>query len=295
MGENSAGRKEFTFNVNVFGRPGKIDGTIELTEIAHDTITLAWNPPKDNGGADITNYIVERKEIETQNFWYTVNANCNRNICTVRKLNTNMDYMFRIAAENKFGMSEWVESPVMQPRHKFRVPTAPSQPTVDKIKADSMVVSWEAPASDGGSKVEGYLLERKETNAIIWTKVNTIPMQKTEFRVANLIEGLEYQFRVRAVNSVGESNYSELSKQKKAFNSVSAPTPPEVTSVLPDQVTMIWKAPRDDGGAPIIAYDVEKRSGGEDARWYKCSYTSVDECEFTAIGLTEGQAYQFRV
>jgi titin len=157
--ENSAGRKEFTFNVNVFGRPGKIDGTIEPTEITHDTITLAWNPPKDNGGADITNYVVERKEIETQNFWYTVNANCNRNICTVRKLNANMDYIYRIYFQQQFGMSEWVESPIMQPRHKFRVPTPPTQPTVDKVKADSMVVSWEAPSGDGGSKVQASILQ----------------------------------------------------------------------------------------------------------------------------------------
>merc|ERR1711957_631026 len=103
-----------------------------------------------------------------------------------------MEYMFRIASENKFGMSQWVESPVMQPRHKFRVSTPPTQPVVGKVKADSMAVSWEAPSSDGGSKVEGYLLERKESNAIIWTKVNTIPMQKTDFKVGSLIEGLEY-------------------------------------------------------------------------------------------------------
>ena len=41
--------------------PGKPEGPIDYKDMMGDSLTLTWKPPKDDGGSDITNYIVEKR------------------------------------------------------------------------------------------------------------------------------------------------------------------------------------------------------------------------------------------
>lgn len=63
--KNRFGLDSAKFNVKVLDRPGKPEGPIKPTEIVADAMTLHWNPPKDNGGDEITNYVVEKKDPNT--------------------------------------------------------------------------------------------------------------------------------------------------------------------------------------------------------------------------------------
>lgn len=58
---NSSGFDTATVNVKVLDRPSPPEN-LRADEFAGDALTLFWNPPKDNGGADITNYVIEKKE-----------------------------------------------------------------------------------------------------------------------------------------------------------------------------------------------------------------------------------------
>lgn len=88
------------------------------------------------------------------------------------------------------------------------------------VTANSMSFRWEEPYHDGGSKVTGYWIEKKERNTILWVRENTIPCFECYYKVDSLIEGLEYQFRVYAMNSAGLSKASEASKRAVAQNPV---------------------------------------------------------------------------
>ncbi len=76
------------------------------------------------------------------------------------------------------------------------------------------------PYHDGGSQVTGYLIEKKERNTILWVRENKIPCLECHYKVSNLIEGLEYQFRVYAMNIAGLSKASEPSRPALALNPV---------------------------------------------------------------------------
>ena len=39
-------------------KPGKPEA-LEITKVTKNTVSLAWKPPKDDGGAEIFNYVVE--------------------------------------------------------------------------------------------------------------------------------------------------------------------------------------------------------------------------------------------
>uniref|UniRef100_H2YLF2 Titin n=1 Tax=Ciona savignyi TaxID=51511 RepID=H2YLF2_CIOSA len=291
--ESAAGRKEAQFTLNVYGNPGKIKGLIEFPDITANSIVLKWTPPENNGGSDITNYIIEKKETSSDT-WSSVNANCSRTTVKAIKLNQNSEYVFRIAAENKYGLGEFTESQEVVAKYPFRTPTVPPQPEVVEISADVMTVVWKECHSDGGSQITGYHIEKKERNAILWTKANLATLRSREFKATGLTEGLEYQFRVYAENMAGKSAPSEASKPERAHNVVSPPTCPDWTDITRDSVTLVWKPPKSDGGSKIIGYNIEKRSGA-DGRWLKCNYTNVQDCEFTATALNSGEKYQFRV
>lgn len=87
-------------------------------------------------------------------------------------------------------------------------PEAPGTPNITMIGEDFVNLSWERPKNDGGGKILGYIIEKREQGMEVWQKCNQSPVPQSIFNVANLIEGRQYEFRVFAVNNAGISQPS---------------------------------------------------------------------------------------
>lgn len=83
-------------------------------------------------------------------------------------------------------------------------PSEPRNLQINKINKDFVILSWERPSSDGGSPITGYCIEKKERNSLLWVKANESVVKATQYTCTNLIEGLEYTFRVSALNMAGQ-------------------------------------------------------------------------------------------
>ena len=74
---------------------------------------LTWEEPEDNGGSPITGYIVEVKDVNRRS--WKEGGKTEELEFTVPKLIEGNEYLFRVSAENQYGISEPVQTtePVM--------------------------------------------------------------------------------------------------------------------------------------------------------------------------------------
>lgn len=88
-------------------KPSAPQGPLEATDTTPTAITLQWKPPKDNGGAPISHYILEKKP-KGSNKWQKVPGNISPNDteATAKNLDEGEEYDFRVLAVNPQGESE---------------------------------------------------------------------------------------------------------------------------------------------------------------------------------------------
>uniref|UniRef100_A0A3B3QHS6 Uncharacterized protein n=1 Tax=Paramormyrops kingsleyae TaxID=1676925 RepID=A0A3B3QHS6_9TELE len=107
-----------------------------------------------------------------------------------------------VCAKNRFGIDQQtVELDVAD------VPDPPRGVKASDVSRDSVTLNWCAPASDGGSKVTSYIVEKCATTAEKWMRV--AQARDTHYTVINLFGKTSYQFRVIAENKFGQSEPSE--------------------------------------------------------------------------------------
>lgn len=84
-------------------------------------------------------------------------------------------------------------------------PSKPEGPlAVKEITKDHCHLSWNPPKDDGGLPIEHYVVEAMDMDTKKWVEVGKV-QEDTQCGVPDLVPGKKYKFRVKAVNSEGES------------------------------------------------------------------------------------------
>lgn len=92
-----------TWLCSVTDKPGApINFTFD--EIRDTSVICNWEPPEDDGGSEILNYILEKKDNKNDEIgWITITSTLKGTSFPVTKLIEGKEYIFRVTAENKFG------------------------------------------------------------------------------------------------------------------------------------------------------------------------------------------------
>lgn len=61
----------------------------------------------------------------------------------------------------------------------------------------------------------GYVVEKKQAGSDFWTKANPYNVTDNNYQVTDLVDNVEYEFRVKAVNKAGESEPSSSTGRVK--------------------------------------------------------------------------------
>ena len=255
-------------------------------------VSLTWSAPASNGGATITDYIVQYQSASKGgNSWTTVSDGTSTlTSVTVTGLTNGTGYLFRVAATNSSGTGSYsASSPSVAPV------TTPGAPRFLLATAgDSQVeLTWTAPASDGGASIIDYEVQYSYDDGISWTTFQRSASNAASTTVTGLWLGIPFIFRVAAINSVGTGSYSSNSA---SVTPVTIPyAPREVRGVPGDtQVELTWYEPGYNGGATINDYVIQYSSNGG-YNWTTFSDGISTSRSATVTGLTNGTTYVFRV
>ena len=115
------------------------------------------------------------------------------------------------------------------------VPDAPRSLNVSPDDTGTLDVSWEAPASDGGSDITGYKVQWKRV-ADSWdtpADVFEATVSRMTHTITGLTDGVEYAVRIIAANDEGDGPPSD-----EATGTPRETTPPELSTATVDGTTL---------------------------------------------------------
>ena len=215
---------------------------------------------------------------------------------TVPKLIANHEYVFRVSAENKFGIGAAKISEAVVAKNPFGPPKACPPPMIQNATATSITVSWKVPQDDGGKAITGYYLEKRETKNVQWSKVNRRAILDRTHKVGGLSEKTEYEFRVLAENQAGVGDPSPPSRSVVAADPTYPPAPPafpKVDDMTKSSVMLKWGKPAYDGGMEITQYCIYIAKPEDPDVYTRCGVSRATAYNVTA--LMSGREYKFRI
>ncbi|CAG2106083.1 unnamed protein product, partial [Medioppia subpectinata] len=208
--KNEFGTDEAVVEIKVLSKPSKPKGPLDVSDVHSEGCKLKWDKPEDDGGEPVTGYVVEKMDVDTGR-WVPVTT-VREPEADIKGLIPGKEYKFRVKAINSEGESEPLETDVaIVAKNPFDEPGKPGKPSAKDWDKHHVDLVWKAPDTDGGAPITSYIIEKKDRYSTKWQKAAEIIGDKCEARVPDLIEGMEYQFRVRAVNKAGPSGPSDAS------------------------------------------------------------------------------------
>ena len=253
-------------------------------------IRLTWLAPASNGGAAVTDYVIQRSPDGVSN-WYTIpDGVSSATSYTATGLTNGRRYYFRLYATNVVGQSPASNMPSSVPR---TVPSAPRLLTATPAGSGQARLAWLTPLSTGGAAVTDFIIQRSPDGVANWYTVPDGVSTATSYTATGLTDGRRYYFRVYARNAVGLSVTSRISSAVP----ITVPTAPTSPRAVRGSfnATVTWGAPASTGGSAVTRY-VLVRATGSAGPWTPVSSSIGPTARsYTVSGLAYGQRYYFRV
>ncbi|KAJ7998916.1 hypothetical protein DPEC_G00209940 [Dallia pectoralis] len=290
-------------------RPSPPLGPVEIIEASSAALEFKWRPPKDEGGCPVINYLLERQQLG-RNSWMKHGLIPGE----AKYRDTNIDhgrkYCYHIRAVTEQGISEVMETDDIQAGTRA-YPGQLSPPKVISALANCINLEWSPPSNTGGTDIVGYHLEKRKKGSNLWGSINHMnaPIKGQAFAVKDVIEGMEYEFRVAAINASGAGETSIPSefviardpKSNKLFsacNVFGSSEPPgqvidlKVTDSTYTTLSLGWTKPKEEEGVQDEAkgYFVELRPA-TNPEWGRCNNNPINMTSYHILGLKAMDMY----
>ena len=251
-------------------------------------LEVSWIEPANNG-AEIEYYELQYRSDDSEP-WEPDGRRITATSATIEDLENGTEYEVQVRAVNRVGESEWTASGRGTPVASAREPDAPSAPTV--TPGDGVLeVSWIEPANNG-AEIEYYELQYRSDDSEPW-EPDGRRITATSATIEDLENGTEYEVQVRAVNRVGESEWT-ASGRGTPVASAREPDAPSAPTVTPGDgvLEVSWIEPANNG-AEIEYYELQYRS--DDSEPWEPDGRRITATSATIEDLENGTEYEVQV
>uniref|UniRef100_A0AAY4BHR2 Uncharacterized protein n=1 Tax=Denticeps clupeoides TaxID=299321 RepID=A0AAY4BHR2_9TELE len=225
--------------------PGPPKGIL-FPEVRTNSVRLIWQPPAQPNGIILAYQITYRRNSSNSNAATVDVLSPSARQYTATGLKPESVYVFRLTGQTRKGWGEAAEALVVTTEKRAR-PQPTSRPVVpqEEVQARSVLLSWE-PGSDGLSPVRYYTVQYRELPDGNWTVQSaSVNHEASSYIVDRLKPFTTYQFRAKATNDIGDSEYSEESEAITTLQDApdKAPTILSVTPHTTTSVLVRWRPP----------------------------------------------------
>jgi titin len=266
-----------TTAVSVPGAPSN------LTATASDatSIVLTWS---DNSSNE-TGFDIERQDIST-GLWFSIGTvGAGITSYTDTGLAEESFYAYRVHAINSSGNS--LDSNVASATTGVSLPGRPERPSVASVSGTSgATLTW----FDNSTNETSFKIERS-TDGVNFTQFATVGADATSFSDSGLAAGTTYTYRVRATNSAGDSNFTNVSTIITP-TPVLVPTSPNQLGAIASSessIDLTWA----DNSSNETGFRLHRASDG--LNFTEIATLGANVTSFSDTNITAGVNYTYRI
>jgi len=203
---------EHNYNIGPFGLSNIEAPTgLIVSESTIGKVDLAWTDNASNEDG----FVIERSTGDTLNFTQVASVSTDEVSYSDTSVTEGTSYYYRVKAFNSFSnkSSEYSNYPTL-----ITQINKPTELSVDASVLGEISLNW----TDNTESESGYIVERGIGDPIVYTVIDTIT--QSSYTDNTVDEGVFYSYRVKAYNSLVESDYSNVSNVRSKASFVSAPT-----------------------------------------------------------------------
>ena len=262
--------------------------TLSATANGQNAIDITWEPPSDDGGADVTGYELHWSASGAENSYARLTSpSASARSYTHSGLQPGTTRYYLLRARNRAGLGEF--SPPASATTLTGVPAAPGL-TVRANGATEIRLTWTEP-DDRGSSITGYEVQESDDGNSWSFLSSSISGSDTEYVHTGLSGGTTKHYRIRAVNANGGGQWSA---SRNARTDAGGPDAPVLTLTVVDdnQIDLSWTVPANNGSS-IRGYWVERSADGDEP-WERLT-SSNSTTSYSDDDLYRGMTRHYRV
>ena len=276
---NSLTESEYSNIDSATVMPTPVADPTTLTAVSNEPvkITLGWNDNSDNEDG----FKVERKSGSSN--WSQI-ALLQQNVTAYEDSDVSGGgtYTYRVYAFNALSQSDYSnEASATAMVSSVAIPT-------NLIATSNILGSVDLSWTDNSDNEENFIIERK-TDQTDWTEIILLTQNSIAYTDIEVEQGTFYSYRIKAVNAVSQSGYSNIATVTVGILPILPPDNLMVVSNSPGTADLAWT----DNSDNETNFRVERKLDGEN--WTEITILGENISAYFDSGLMQGTVYYYRV
>ena len=299
------GREDGSYTIEISRSPGPSDApVINQITAGPSLLDVSWSAPSNTGTSPISSYSLRYRVARpgggalapwtvVQSVWNPSLGSLNHDLTG---LQPSVRYELQMRSVNNSGPGPW-SATVSGATVSALPPGMPLNLMAAPQGQAEIQLSWQQPASDGGSPITGYRIQASQDASTWATLVANAHLGALTYSDTALPAGSTWHYRVAGINSEGLGPWSNVATASTVLPvAPQVPGPPVNPAATPEgteSIRLTWRPPASNGSGAISGYQLEVSEDG--VRWLPLDAVGPLTTSYTNTGLSPQSARRYRV